>query len=197
MFGRMLAGDADFNREAAVQVAHAFTTNKVDIEDDYYTAVDDLKNPAEDMGAGFVGEAGFGAGVYYLYVCVNRDLLVKNLDGDAKLAARGLDALVRALAVATPTGKLNAYANRVCAEFILAERGVAQPLNLMSAFLEPVGDGDQMALSIKRLKEKRDAFAKVYGARTREIVLHVGREDSATLDEVAAFAAADLAAPVA
>ena len=74
MFGRMLADNPDFNREAAVQVAHAFTTNAVEIEDDYYTAVDDLKEPTEDAGAGFVGEAGFGAGVYYLYVCVNRDL---------------------------------------------------------------------------------------------------------------------------
>ena len=39
MFGRMLADNPAFNREAAVQVAHAFTTNQVDVEDDYYTAV--------------------------------------------------------------------------------------------------------------------------------------------------------------
>jgi CRISPR system Cascade subunit CasC len=58
MFGRMLADDPDFNREAAVQVAHAITTHRVVVEDDYYTAVDDLKRPAEDAGAGFVGEAG-------------------------------------------------------------------------------------------------------------------------------------------
>ena len=59
MFGRMLADNPDFNRDAAVQVAHAFTTNSVEIEDDYYTAVDDLKTRTEDAGAGFVGEAGF------------------------------------------------------------------------------------------------------------------------------------------
>jgi len=64
MFGRMLADDPDFNREAAVQGAHAITTHRVVVEDDYYTAVDDLKRPAEDAGAGFVGEAGFGAGVF-------------------------------------------------------------------------------------------------------------------------------------
>lgn len=126
MFGRMLADDPDFNREAAVQVAHAFTTNAVEIEDDYYTAVDDLKEPSEDAGAGFVGEAGFGAGVYYLYVCVNRDLLVKNLGGDKALAARGLKALVRALAESSPSGKRNSFANHVRAEFLLAERGDAQ-----------------------------------------------------------------------
>ncbi len=127
MFGRMLADNPDFNRDAAVQVAHAFTTNSVEIEDDYYTAVDDLKRRAEDAGAGFVGEAGFGAGVYYLYVCADRELLVKNLGGDTALAARGLDALVRALATASPSGKRNSFANHVRPEFILAERGDAQP----------------------------------------------------------------------
>ena len=63
MFGRMLADDPDFNREAAVQVAHAITTHRALVEDDYYTAVDDLKGPAEDAGAGFIGEAGFGSGI--------------------------------------------------------------------------------------------------------------------------------------
>jgi CRISPR system Cascade subunit CasC len=69
MFGRMLADDPEFNREAAVQVAHAITTHRAVVEDDYYTAVDDLKGPTEDAGAGFVGEAGFGSGLFYLYIC--------------------------------------------------------------------------------------------------------------------------------
>ena len=105
MFGRMLADNPDFNRDAAVQVAHAFTTSRVDIEDDYYTAVDDLKTAEEDAGAGFIGEAGFGAGVFYLYICVNRILLLENLSGDTKLAGRALSALVRAAATASPSGK--------------------------------------------------------------------------------------------
>ena len=89
MFGRMLADNPVFNRDASVQVAHAFTTHRMDIEDDYYTAVDDLKTPAEDAGAGFIGELGFGAGVFYLYVCVNRFLLLENLGWEHELAARG------------------------------------------------------------------------------------------------------------
>ena len=75
MFGRMLADNPEFNREAAVQVAHAVTTHKVAVEDDFYTAVDDLKKPAEDTGAGFMGELGFGSGVFYSYVCVDAALL--------------------------------------------------------------------------------------------------------------------------
>lgn len=195
MFGRMLADNPDFNREAAVQVAHAFTTNTVEIEDDFYTAVDDLKRPSEDAGAGFVGEAGFGAGVYYLYVCVNRDLLVKTLDGDAMLAARGVEALVRALATASPTGKRNSFANHVRAEFLLAEKGFAQPRSLAGAFTTPVGAGDFLDASVERLLKKRTDFAAAYGQDwSEDRLMRVGAADSATLAEVAAFAAVGLGA---
>jgi len=51
MFGRMLADNPDYNREAAVQIAHAITTHRVEVEDDSYTALDDLKTRSEDAGA--------------------------------------------------------------------------------------------------------------------------------------------------
>jgi CRISPR system Cascade subunit CasC len=190
MFGRMLAGSPDYNREAAVQIAHAITTNKVDIEDDYYTAVDDLKTAADDAGAGFVGEAGYGSGVYYVYACVNTDLLVQNLSGDRELAGRALDVLVRALASATPGGKRNSFAHHVRPHHILVERGTGQPLNLFSAFAAPVTDHDLVEASIKRLGKQRDDFAKAYGQSWDDSkVLTVGAPDIATIDELAAFAA--------
>jgi CRISPR system Cascade subunit CasC len=124
MFGRMLADDPDFNREAAVQVAHAITTHRVIVEDDYYTAVDDLKRPAEDAGAGFVGEAGFAAGVFYLYICINCDLLTRNLDGDEGLARTGIAALIEAAATVAPRGKQASFASRARAGYLLAENEV-------------------------------------------------------------------------
>ncbi|MEO1472493.1 MAG: type I-E CRISPR-associated protein Cas7/Cse4/CasC, partial [Pseudomonadota bacterium] len=187
MFGRMLAADPDYNRDAAVQVAHAITTSRVDVEDDFYTAVDDLKTPAEDAGAGFIGEAGFGAGVFYLYVCVDRALLLENLSHDAGLAAKALQALVHAIAVNSPSGKKSSFANHVRAEYLLAERGDYQPRTLASAFLNPVGAGDQLALSKKALTELREQFNRAYGADwDADIALDV-REGGASLDEVAAF----------
>ena len=193
MFGRMLADNPDFNRDAAVQVAHAFTSNRVDVEDDYYTAVDDLKTAEEDAGAGFIGEAGFGAGVFYLYICVNRKLLLKNLSGDTELAGRALSALVRAAATASPSGKKNSFANHVRAEYMLLESGDSQPRSLASAFTKPVGSGNQLAESVEALKKKRTAFANAYGQDWSDAIeLHVGADDGATLDELAAFAAAGM-----
>jgi CRISPR system Cascade subunit CasC len=193
MFGRMLADSPDYNRDAAVQVAHAITTNVVEIEDDYYTAVDDLKLPSEDAGAGFIGEAGFGSGIFYLYVCVDKSLLVSNLARDKKLAARGLQALIKALATSSPSGKRNSFANHVRPEFMLLETGDAQPRSLASAFTEAVGPGDQMAKSIARLNKQRRGFAKAFGQDwSEEMILHVGAETTATLDQLAKFASASL-----
>ncbi|MEW8071593.1 MAG: type I-E CRISPR-associated protein Cas7/Cse4/CasC, partial [Candidatus Thiodiazotropha sp.] len=42
LFGRMLASKQEFNTEAACQVAHAISVHPIVIEDDYFTAVDDL-----------------------------------------------------------------------------------------------------------------------------------------------------------
>ena len=77
----------------------------VPVEDDYYVAVDDLKRPSEDVGAGFIGEQGFGSGVFYLYACVDRTLLAHNLGADIGLAATTVAALAEAAAIVSPTGK--------------------------------------------------------------------------------------------
>ncbi|MBB5224291.1 CRISPR system Cascade subunit CasC [Amaricoccus macauensis] len=189
MFGRMLADDADFNREAAVQVGHAITTHRAQAEEDWYSAVDDL-NKAEDTGAGHLGEHAFGSGVYYQYVCVNVDLLVKNLGGDAELAAKGLEALARALAIATPTGKQNSHAHHPRAAYIRAERGRQAPRDLTGAFFAPVTDQPWATRSVAALEEMAAMMDRAYGpAWDDEAVLDVVR-GLGSLDEIAAFAAA-------
>ncbi|MCH8918057.1 MAG: type I-E CRISPR-associated protein Cas7/Cse4/CasC [Proteobacteria bacterium] len=163
MFGRMLADDPEFNREAAVQVSHALTTHRVVVEDDFYTAVDDLKRPAEDAGAGFIGVQEFGSGVFYLYICINRELLVKNLGGDEGIARLALEALIRAAATIAPSGKQNSFATHARALYILAEKGSQQPRSLAPAFLDPIGkQGDQMVLSKDRLGAFRKKLDDAY-----------------------------------
>jgi CRISPR system Cascade subunit CasC len=150
-----------------VQVAHAVTTHKAIIEDDYFTAVDDLKRPEEfedDAGAAHVGELGFGSGIFYLYVCVNKALLVKNLGGDVALAAAGLEAFTEALATVSPTGKQASFASRARASFILAEKGDQQPRTLAAAFVKPVGGDDILGGSIAKLQNVRKAMDEAYGA---------------------------------
>jgi CRISPR system Cascade subunit CasC len=138
MFGRMLAASARYNVEAAVQVAHAVTVHRAVAEDDFFTAVDDLNR--DDAGAGHMGVSEFGAGVYYLYACIDRDLLTENLGGDTALVEKSLAALVTAACTVAPTGKQASYASRAYACFALAEKGDDTPRNLSLAFLKPVGE---------------------------------------------------------
>jgi len=102
MFGRMLASSPAFNVEAACQVAHAISVHPVVIEDDYFTAVDDLNNGMEDMGAAHIGETRFAAGLFYSYICINRELLIQNLDGNEDLANKAIRALTEAAVKVAP-----------------------------------------------------------------------------------------------
>ena len=163
MFGRMLASSPAFNTEAAVQVAHAITVHKAAVEDDYFIAVDDLNNGETDRGAAHIGEAGFGAGVFYLYLCINRELLQKNLGGDVVLTQQALNALLNSVTKVSPTGKQNSFASRAYAGFVLAEKGDQQPRSLAQAFLKPVKDQDTLCRAIAELRKRRDNFNAVYG----------------------------------
>lgn len=188
MFGRMLADNPDFNRDAAVQVGHAFTTHKALVDDDFFTAVDDLKTRDEDAGGAHLGEQGFGSGVYYLYACVNVDLLVENLGGDRTLAAEGLAALVEALATATPSGKQNSFAHRPRAGYVRAEIGSVAPRDLSGAFFAPITGQNLLVDSVAALEGMVDKINRAYGPACDTCALmDVGKGDG-TLADIVAFA---------
>ena len=165
MFGRMLADSANKNIEAACQVAHAISVHPVTIEDDYFTAVDDLNIGSEDAGAAHIGETGFAAGVFYSYICINKELLIENLNGDKELASEAIAALVEAAVKVAPAGKQNSFGSRAYASYALAEQGDHQPRSLSVAFLKPVPKyaEDYAAEAVKALEHQRHNFDKVYG----------------------------------
>ncbi len=163
LFGRMLASSPAFNVEAACQVAHAISVHSVVVEDDYFTAVDDLNDGMEDSGSAHIGEAGFAAALFYSYVCINKSQLIDNLSGDRKLAEKTVKAFTEAAVKVSPTGKQNSYASRAYASYVLAEKGEQQPRSLSVAFLKPVTEPDQGGASVTALKRQADNFDTVYG----------------------------------
>ena len=166
LFGRMLASSPAYNVEAACQVAHSISIHPVAIEDDYFTAVDDLNDGNDDAGAAHIGETGFAAGLFYSYVCINRELLIKNLGGDTSLADRSISALIEAAVKVAPEGKQNSFASRAYASYLLAEKGNQQPRSLSVAFLKPVtgSNGDDYGSEgVRALETQRENMDKVYG----------------------------------
>jgi len=165
LFGRMLADKPKFNIEAACQVAHAISVQQVAIEDDYFTAVDDLKNKAsdDDAGAAHIGETNFAAAVFYQYVCINKDLLLDNLNGDTELAEKALAALTESITTVAPSGKQNSFGSRAFASYVMAEKGSMQPRSLSVAYLRPVNTDNVLGAAIDNIQLHQQKFDSVYG----------------------------------
>lgn len=194
MFGRMLAHAPRYNVEAAVQVAHALTVHEAAVEDDYFTAVDDLNKGTGDAGAGHIGETAFSSGLFYEYVCINKTLLRENLGGDKKrestsLAAAAVQALAESVATVAPSGRQNTFASRAYASYLLAERGSRQPRSLSVAYLEALRGNDLLGAAITALEDTRKKMDDVYGKcadKEYEINAYAG---TGKLSELLAFLA--------
>lgn len=190
LFGRMLASKTEFNTEAACQVAHAISVHPVVIEDDYFTAVDDLNEHRHDAGAAHIGETGFAAGLFYAYICINRELLIKNLRGNEALARQAIVALTEVALKVAPSGKQNSFGSRAYASYVLAEMGDQQPRSLSVAFLKPIDQrtsADFAADAISALKQQRDNFDRVYGKCAAGSLELNALNPEATLDQLLAF----------
>ena len=186
LFGRMLASSPKYNVEAAAQVAHAITVNRVAVEDDYFTAVDDLNDNEVDSGSAHIGESGFGSGVFYTYICINKTLLIENL-GSEDMANSAIKALTEAAATVAPSGKQNSFASRARALYIMAEKGPQQPRQLSSAFLKPVDEIDMVNVAIDRLEVLRENMEKVYGACADDSRTMNVEKGEGTLAEILTF----------
>ncbi|MDE9461181.1 type I-E CRISPR-associated protein Cas7/Cse4/CasC [Xenorhabdus bovienii] len=163
LFGRMLASSPAYNIEAACQVAHAISVHDVMVEDDYFTAVDDLNDGKSDTGSAHIGENGFAAALFYSYICINKTLLMENLAGNDTLVNQAIAALTEAAVKISPSGKQNSFGSRAYASYVLAEKGEYQPRSLSVAFLKPINDEDQAAAAIAALEKQIENFDNVYG----------------------------------
>jgi CRISPR system Cascade subunit CasC len=168
LFGRMLADIPEKNVYAASQVAHALSTHKVEMEMDFYTAVDDLQKieSEEGAGAGMMGTVSFNAACFYRYANVHYDELVRNLKDDVDLARKTVGAFIQASLEAVPSGKQNSFAAFNPPSFamtLVREKG--QPMSLANAFERPVRGADGfVGPSVSALDEYWGRVAKVFGA---------------------------------
>ncbi|MCD0452841.1 type I-E CRISPR-associated protein Cas7/Cse4/CasC [Actinocorallia sp. API 0066] len=148
LFGRMVADIPALNVDAAVQVAHALSTHAVDLESDYYTAVDD-ENEADETGAGMIGNVGFNSATLYRYASVGIHQLVTNL-GDVDAAIEAVDLFAQAFALSMPTGHINSFAHRTRPSLVAVVVRDDQPVNLVSAFENPIRNGQGIAVASAR-----------------------------------------------
>lgn len=161
MFGRMTTSSPFKDVEAAVQVAHAISTHAVEMEFDFYTAVDDISGEA---GAGFIGDTAFNSATYYKYFSIDWEGLVKNLQGEAGIAATAVQALLKAAMFAIPSGKQNSFAAHNPPDLVLVEvRTDKVPLSYANAFVKPVRATPNLSLIEASARALQEYVATING----------------------------------
>lgn len=166
LFGRMVADIPGLNVDAATQVAHAISTHAVDTEFDYYTAVDD-ENADDETGAGMIGTIEFNSSTLYRYATVGLHQLSENLGGDVEATVEALRIFLTAFATSMPTGHQNSFAHRTPPNLVTVVVRDDQPVNLVSAFENPVRavSNGLVSESIERLAEELRTAAENWGLR--------------------------------
>ncbi|MGW7071834.1 type I-E CRISPR-associated protein Cas7/Cse4/CasC [Streptomyces sp. NPDC054855] len=183
LFGRMVADSADFNVDAAVQVAHAISVHRVDNESDYYTAVDD-KNTDAESGAGMIGTVDFNSSTLYRYAALSVHQLAKNLgeglrEDEPRTAPvrRAVEAFVQSFLESLPTGKINTFGHHTLPDAVIVKLRTTRPISYVAAFEEPVtGENGHLRGAVDRLAQYVPDVERTYGDEesTLSWVLRVG-----------------------
>lgn len=132
LFGRMAADDKDFNVDAACQIAPAISVNEVQMDADFFTAIDDLK---KTTGAGMMGTKEFTTGVIYRYACLSIKALKDNYSGDLPQLVREF---VKCFVESMPKGMQNGFAANTLPYAVYAVIRDDRPISFVSAFESPV-----------------------------------------------------------
>ena len=184
LFGRMVTSDVLASRDASIYVAHSFTVHQAQVENDYFTVVDDLLQEAGELGSAGIFDTELASGLYYGYVVVDVRQLVENLEGvDVKdcfapdtpaesrsLAGRVVENLLHLIATVSPGAKRGSTAPFDWAKFVLVEAGDWQPRSLAGAFHDalPLEDkstsGTLRQRTVDRLAQEIAAMDDAYGA---------------------------------
>lgn len=178
LFGRMVTSDVLASRDAAVYVAHAFTVHEAQVENDYFTVVDDLLRDAGEQGSAGIFDTELASGLYYGYVVIDVPQLIANLEGEAasrwaeltadkrELAGRVVESLVHLIATVSPGAKRGSTAPFEWAKFMLVEAGDWQPRSLAGAFHNalPSRTPQLRQGAVQRLADEIAAMDAAYGA---------------------------------
>ncbi|MBL8787543.1 MAG: type I-E CRISPR-associated protein Cas7/Cse4/CasC [Deltaproteobacteria bacterium] len=187
LFGRMVTGDVLAQGDAAVHVAHAFTVHGETVENDYFSAVDDLLKGGDEakLGSGHIGSVELTSGLYYIYVVVDVALLVSNLEGvaqknwreaDRRLAGEVVSRLVKLIATVSPGAKKGSTAPYAYADAVLVEVGSRQPRTLANAFQRAVDDRELLPATYSALGRHLAKFDLAYGRKEERRLMAVDLE---------------------
>ncbi|ANH93159.1 type I-E CRISPR-associated protein Cas7/Cse4/CasC [Streptomyces sp. SAT1] len=141
LFGRMLAEIPGAGVDGAVQVAHAFTTHSTSVQGDFFTAVDDVDQWAQDAGSAHMNTAEFSSGVFYRYATIDLRDLASTVT-DAATARELTTAFVSSFISSMPSAKKTSTAPHTIPDLVHVSVRADRPVSYAAAFEKPVSPGE-------------------------------------------------------
>lgn len=180
LFGRMVADNPLLNEDASSQVAHSISTHGVQTEFDFFTAIDDL-SPESNTGAGMLSTVEFNSSTLYRYANLAVHEFVNQI-GDKELVINSIKLFIKAFVNSMPTGKINTFANQTLPQFVMIALRNDRPINLVSAFEEPVkSTNGYTKLSIKKLMNESKKIEKFINKPVLQLFMSVDEIDGLQL----------------
>lgn len=191
LWGRMFASDTDYSAEASMQVAHSITVHALDVTDDMFAVVDDIKDSedfdGEDRGGGHLGESPLIGAVFYNNLNIRLQGLWENL-GDAELTVLAVKTVVESFLVEFPRAKGNSCAHQGRPLYGRLEWGQQAPRTLSTAFLNPIEGKNMGRRAIDRLREESRKIDKTFGPCYSEVAEFDTEKEEGSLADLLALA---------
>lgn len=202
LWGRFFASSDAATLDGSAQVAHAFTTHAVNLENDFFVGLDDAAPLyATHGGAGHPGDAYFLTGTFYKYAnfnleetilnllnaqVKNRQLIIEDLSDEEILeqVAYITRAFIKSFVLSVPQGKIRSTAHQTLPSYVRVSVRKGRPVTAATAFDDAISlyVTDVAGESVKRLEAHHAGLEKFVGAPEFKAVLDL----TETSDEVSA-----------
>lgn len=193
LWGRFFASSSKATLDGSAQVAHAFTTHSVNIEDDFFTGMDDARSLFEATpGAGHPGTNFYSNGTFYKYSNINLNETILNLINahlsstndfsyDESITTERLlemvsflvEDFITSFSLSVPQGKVRSTAHQTLPYYISVSIRDGRPVNNAIAFEEPVYSNEKNIprKSVEVLEHYKGMSERIVGKPKSEYVL--------------------------
>ncbi|SDN73419.1 type I-E CRISPR-associated protein Cas7/Cse4/CasC [Streptomyces wuyuanensis] len=204
LFGRMLAELPGGHVEAAVQMAPAFSVHRSDLQQDFFTAVEDWPRPG-DNGSAHLETNFLTTGVLYRFSTLNVTDLLSNLGTGTATAQHLIELYAWHFIMSMPQGKKTSTAPHTIPDLVHYAVRDRRSVSYGAAFEHPVAPAPtggyttparqalaDYAATVNRLVGTRTRIAHGHAGTTTTPIEHLGTHHTSFEDLTAACATAAL-----
>ena len=191
LFGRMVTSGSNEGRstEAAVCMSHAMSTHAAAIQNDFFTAVDEV---IDDCGAAHMNNTAYDSACYYQFMAIDTNQLMENLafiddpEKRKEIAVKAVKALLMCAAGMSSASRQHSFASMPFPAAIMVEmRENTANFSYANAYEKPVKadvDGGYIEPSVIALRDLAEKTEKMFECFAPEKRLWLTTQDGVKFD---------------